>query len=66
MEFVVRCRAFMFATVDLMTCLRVNCANHFDQLTISCLHSVYMTVVCVAVSVDSVVFLCGLPWNGDT
>ena len=41
------------------------CRNHFDQLTISCLHFMYMTVVCVAVSVDSVVFLHGLPWNGD-
>ena len=39
--------------------------NHFDQLTISCLHFMYMTVVCVAVSVDSVVFLGGPPWNGD-
>ena len=41
------------------------CANHFDQLTISCLHSMSMTVVCVAASVGVVVFLCGLPWNGD-
>ena len=41
-------------------------SNHFDQLTISCLHSMSMTVVCVAASVGAVVFLCGLPWNGDS